>query len=70
MKVMVIRYTAKFSPDSKTLTFVSDPAPSQPNFRLTYLKNPDDTLGIKFEIAPPGAPDEFKVYVEGSAHKR
>lgn len=66
----VIRYAAKFSPDSKTLTFVSDPAPSQPNFRLTYLKNPDDTLGIKFEIAPPNAPDKFKVYVEGSAHKR
>src|SRR5207253_11366199 len=66
----VIRYTASFTTDGPTLTFVSDPAPSQPSFRLTYLKNPDDTLGIKFEIAPPNTPDKFKMYVEGSAHKR
>ena len=66
----VIRYTADFSPDGKTLTFLSDPAPSQTNFRLTYIMKPDDTLGVKFEIAPPNAPDKFKVYVEGSAHKR
>jgi len=66
----VIRYTASFTPDGRTLTFVSDPAPSQPSFRLTYVKNPDDTLGIKFEIAPPSTPDKFKMYVEGSAHKR
>jgi hypothetical protein len=66
----VIRYTADFSPDGRTLTFVSDPAPSQPTFRLTYVKSPGDTLGIKFEIAPPNAPDKFKMYVEGSAHKR
>jgi catechol 2,3-dioxygenase-like lactoylglutathione lyase family enzyme len=66
----VIRYTAGFSPGGQTLTFISDPTPSQPSFRLTYVKNPDDTLGIKFEIAPPNAPDKFKMYVEGSAHKR
>jgi len=66
----VIRYTAGFSPDGRTVTVVSDPAPSQPSFRLTYVSNPDDTLGIKFEIAPPNAPDKFKTYLEGSARKR
>ena len=66
----VIRYTAGFSSDGRTLTFISDPAPSQPSFRLTYVKNPDNTLGIKFEIAPPNAPDKFKTYLEGSAQKR
>ena len=65
----VIRYTPSFSADRRTITFVSDPVPSQPRFRLTYLKKPDDTLGIKFEIAPPNAPDNFKMYVEGSARK-
>jgi len=65
----VIRYTAEVSPDGQTLTFVSDPAPTQPRFRLTYVKLKGDDLGIKFEIAPPGAPMNFKVYVEGAAHK-
>ena len=66
----VIRYTAGFSSDGRTLTFVSDQAPSQPTFRLAYVRNPDDTLGIKFEIAPPDAPEKFKMYVEGSARKQ
>jgi hypothetical protein len=65
----VIRYTAEFSPDGKTVTFVSDPAPSQPAFRLTYTMTEPTTLSIKFEIAPPNAPEKFKVYVEGSARK-
>ena len=66
----VIHYTAAFAQDGQTLTFVSDPVPLQPAFRLTYVKSSGDTLGIKFEIAPPDAPDKFKTYVEGSAHKR
>jgi hypothetical protein len=65
----VIRYTAEVSPDSKTVTFVSDPQPSQPVFRLTYNLGDDGRLAIKFEIAPPTAPKQFKVYVEGSAYK-
>jgi hypothetical protein len=67
----VIRYTAEFSPDDQTLTFVSEPAPAQPRFRLTYLRPKNNSpLGIKFEIAPPGEPENFKVYVEGTAHKK
>src|SRR5215470_5224846 len=57
----VIRYTAEFSPDGKTLTFISDPAPSQPVFRLTYTMPDATALHIKFEIAPPKAPQDFKV---------
>ena len=66
----VIRYTADLSSDGNTFTFVSDPAASQPRFRLTYITRGDDALGVKFEIAPPNLPDKFKIYVEGSAHKR
>ncbi|PYJ90644.1 MAG: hypothetical protein DME70_00155 [Verrucomicrobia bacterium] len=65
----VIRYTADSSQDGRTITFLSDAAPSQPRFRLTYTGQGSDKLDIKFEIAMPDAPDKFKVYVEGSANK-
>jgi hypothetical protein len=65
----VIRYAAEFSPDGKTVTFLSDPMPSQPTFRLVYAIASPAALGIKFEIAPPNMPDKFKVYVEGEARK-
>jgi len=66
----VINYTATFSPDKQTLTFISAPAPGAPRFRLTYQKEGDDRVGIKFEIAPPGKPEEFKTYLEGKAGKK
>lgn len=65
----VIRYTADISRDRKTSNLRSDPQPSQPVFRLTYNIGDNGRLGIKFEIAPPTAPEEFKVYVGGSAHE-
>jgi len=65
----VIRYAADISQDGRVITFVSDPAPSQPRFRLTYTARGNDKMDIKFEIATPDAPDKFKVYVEGSASK-
>ena len=65
----VIRYAAEFSADGKAVTLVSDAVPSQPAFRLVYTIMSAASLGIKFEIAPPNAPDQFKVYVEGEARK-
>jgi hypothetical protein len=47
--------------------FTSEEGPG-PRFRLTYRKNPDATLRIVFEIAPPGG--ELKTYLEGSAHRK
>jgi len=66
----VIQYTVTPSDDKKSLVFLSDPDPSAPRFRLTYTKDKDESLKIKFEFAPPGKPDEFKTYVEGSARKK
>jgi hypothetical protein len=63
----VIQYEVTLSEDKKTLTFLSDAAPGAPRFRLTYAKEKDGELGIKFELALPNKPDEFKVYTEGSA---
>ena len=66
----VINYTVSFSPDKLTLTFLSEAIPHAPRFRLTYQKKGDDHVGIKFEIAPPGKPDEFTMYLEGKAKKK
>jgi hypothetical protein len=43
--------------------------PQAPRFRLTYVREEDDLVAIKFEIAPPGKPDQFTTYLEGKARK-
>lgn len=65
----VINYTVTWSDDKRTLTFLSDEQPSAPRFRLSHVREKDDSLRIKFEIAPPGKPQEFSTYVEGTARK-
>jgi hypothetical protein len=65
----VIRYTAEFSTDGKAVVFISDPVPSQPRFRLTYMESADASLTIKFEIAAPTDPEVFRMYVEGTAQR-
>jgi hypothetical protein len=65
----VINYTATFSEDQRTLTFLSDAAPAGPRFRLSYTKAEGEVLRIKFEVAPPGKPDAFKTYLDGSARR-
>jgi len=66
----VIHYTAEFSKDRNTLTFISDPIPSSPRFRMIYSKTSDKTLSIKFEIAPPGSPETFSTYLQSTAHRK
>jgi hypothetical protein len=66
----VIRYTIEFSADGNTCTFVSESLISRPRFRLTYSKTDKHQLLIKFEIAPPGQPNDFKTYVEGTAQRK
>ena len=66
----VIHYTAEFSSDQKTLTFLGDMSPGQPRFRLTYTKAGAGAVKIKFEIAPPGKPEAFAAYIEAAARKK
>lgn len=66
----VIHYAASFSKNQDTLTFVSTPMPSAPRFRLTYVKGKNQTLGIKFDIAPPGKPEEFAPYIQATARRK
>ena len=63
----VIRYATEFSPDRKLLTFLSEPSQPGPRFRFTYENLSADTLGIKFDIAPPDKPDAFSTYITAKA---
>ena len=65
----VIHYGASFSVDGTTWVFLSDATPSTPRYRLTYTKEKNGRLGIKFEIAPPGKPDAFSTYIEAQARR-
>ena len=66
----VIHYAVSFSKDQNTLTFLSDLSPSSPRFRFTYSKATSDRLKLEFDIAPPGKPEAFSKYIEGSAHRK
>jgi len=66
----VIHYAVSFSKDQNTLTFLSDPSPSAPRFRFIYGKASPDKLKLEFDIAPPGKPEAFSRYIEGSAHRK
>ena len=52
------------------MEFVSDPAEGQPRFRLTQAIDGSGAMSIRFEIAPPSAPGEYKPYITASAHKK
>ncbi|HEY3398988.1 MAG TPA: hypothetical protein VGK03_00015 [Geothrix sp.] len=61
-----IRYLATALPQG--VAFTSEAAPG-PRFRLTYLRGAADTVTVRFEIAPPNAPEAFKTYLEGVTRK-
>jgi hypothetical protein len=64
-----IEYDVTASADGTVVTFVSKAIPSAPRFRLVYtLLNPA-SVDVKFEMAPPGSPDAFKVYTQGIMRK-
>jgi hypothetical protein len=59
----VIHYAVTMAADKIMMT--SEPGPSTPRFRTTYWKGENETAGTRFEIAPPGKPEDFAVYIEG-----
>ena len=60
-----IEYDVSTSADGKTVTLVSKAAASAPRFRLVYTLLAPGSVDVKFEMAPPGSPDAFKVYTQG-----
>ena len=65
-----IHYNVTFSDDQKSIVFTSDVTPGMPTFRLTYTQLEANRVNIKFELAPPGKPNAFNVYLEGKAHRK
>jgi hypothetical protein len=50
------------------VAFTSEPAPG-PRFRLTYLRKAEALVTVRFEIAPPTAPEAFRTYLEAVTRK-
>jgi len=65
----VIRYAVTVAPGGDSIQFLSDAAPSGTRARMTYTKVGADSVTEKFELAPPGKPDQFATYVEFVAER-
>jgi hypothetical protein len=63
----VIRYTVDVASDGKTVVFLSEPQPSAPGYRLTYVLTGPDKLALTFELAPPGK--QFHKFLEGKMRR-
>jgi hypothetical protein len=63
----VIHYSV--APNDAGLVFTSSPAPG-PRFRLTYVRAENNTVRVKFEIAPPGKATQFRTYLEGTVRRK
>lgn len=64
----VIQYEVTY-PDNK-IVLTSEPNPAAPRFRLVYELLGSDLVNIRFEMAMPNAPGEFKLYLEGKSKKK
>ena|SRR5579863_7915400 len=56
--------------DKEHVVLVSDAQPGQPRFRLSYAVTRPNALALVFEIAPPGKPDAFALYIKASVHRK
>ena len=65
----VIEYTVSASPDGSRIEWVGSPQADRPRFRFTYIFTSPDALKLRFEIAPPGQPEKFSLYIEASARR-
>jgi hypothetical protein len=63
----VIRYVA--APKPGAVVFMSEIKPSEPRYRLTYTRSSATTIEGSFEVAPPGKPDAFSLYLSWRARK-
>ncbi len=64
-----IEYDVSATPDGKIVTLVSKATASAPRFRLVYTQLDASRVDVKFEMAPPGNPEAFKVYLQGVTRK-
>lgn len=62
-----IEYAISFT--EKAVVFTSPASKQMPRFRLSYETIDAVTVNVKFEMASPQSPDEFKMYLEGKSRK-
>jgi hypothetical protein len=62
-----IEYAVSFT--DKAVVFTSAAIQGVPRFRLSYETIDAKTINVKFEMANPGAPDDFKMYLQGKSTK-
>jgi len=65
----VIEYAVTASADGRRIEWLSAVKPGEPRFRFTYIFISPTAMKVRFEIAPPGQPDNFTTHVEGGVHK-
>ena len=65
----VIRYRAQLDAAGRGVVFLSEALPSSPRFRLAYSRVDEDTVEVRFSIAPPGRPDAFELYLGGRCRR-
>jgi len=65
----LIRYAVKVAPDGNSIEFLSGAAPGGTRCRMTYARAGADSVTEKFEIAPPGKPNDFATYVVFTARR-
>lgn len=66
----VIHYGVSPLPGDKGLVFLSESAAAGPRFRLTYTKLAGDKVSTSFEIALPGHPEQFRMYLQGIVKRK
>lgn len=64
-----INYAGSYRAPDKSWTFVSDSVAGVPRYRLTYALASPQELNLKFEIAPPGAPETFETYINATIRR-
>ena len=65
-----INYSVSYKDEENSIILTNDAQEGAPRFRFTYKKINDWKIKTVFEISPAGMPDSFKVYVEGTAHRK
>jgi hypothetical protein len=65
----LIHYVATID-KGKSFTFLSDAVAGRPRFRLTYVVASAKALSLRFEIATPNAPEQFKPYIQATVHRQ
>jgi len=65
----VIHYAVHIDPSARTAVFLSELEAGSPRYRLTYATKAPDTVSIKFEVASPEKPEQFRTYIEAAAKR-